>query len=35
MASHPIYDPHYEGIMKFVMTTVLASICICGIFGKN
>ncbi len=34
MTSYPVYNLHYERIMKFVMTTVLVTICVSGLIGK-
>ncbi len=34
MQSAMIYDPYYERIMKVSMTSILVSICICGLIGN-
>jgi hypothetical protein len=35
MQSSMIYNLDYDRIMKVVMTSVLVTICVCGLFGKT
>jgi hypothetical protein len=34
MSSSTVYNPRYEQIMNYIMTSVLVTICVSGLLGK-